>query len=361
MKFSPQDLRFMTRAIELAKKGGHAVSPNPMVGAVVVSGGKIVAEGWHRKFGGPHAEVHALHDLRKKQSNEYDTATLYVTLEPCSFFGKTPPCVRSIIDARIKRVVVAARDPNPRVAGNGISQLRRAGIRVDVGCLSGDAQKINRPFNKWIATGIPFVALKVAMTLDGKIATRTGQSKWITSLQSRQKVRALRAQYDAILVGKNTVARDNPELSALRREPKRVILDTRCMLPLNAKVFRDSNAIVITTTAAPKKKIAALEARGITVKIFPKRITIQPLLRFLGKSGISSVFVEGGAATFGSFIDARAVDHLYSFIAPLVFGGEKAKTAFAGTGVATLTKALACKAMDVSRVGPDLFIDAQLS
>lgn len=355
MKFTARDKNFMKRTIELACLGELAVSPNPMVGAVIAKGGKIIAEGWHKKFGGPHAEINALREAGISAAN----ATLYVNLEPCSHCNKkTPPCVPEIIASGISRVVVGMKDPNPEVNGRGILDLKRAGIKVDVGCLKNDALQLNAKFAKWIATKIPYVGMKVAMSLDGKIATKSGESKWITSPESRNFVHNLRDTYDAVLVGINTVIADDPMLKGKIKEPARIILDSKLRIPLRANVLRDSNVIIATTAAAEKSKLNRLKKRGVILKIFPSRIELTPLLHFLGKRGISSILVEGGSEVFGSFTDKRLVDHFYWFVALKVIGGRGAMTAVSGKGIEHLKQSLALFDVVIKKIGDDILIEA---
>jgi diaminohydroxyphosphoribosylaminopyrimidine deaminase/5-amino-6-(5-phosphoribosylamino)uracil reductase len=371
MKFSDQDKKFMARTLALAAKG--SVSPNPMVGAVITRNSRIVAEGWHRKFGGNHAEIEAINPptprmagLRRASKKSKKTKlvgnTLYVNLEPCVGFRgkKTPGCVDAIIKSGIARVVVAIKDPNPLVSGRGCAALRNAGIKVGVGCLAEQATKLNEKFIKWMSTKKPFVAMKVAMSLDGKIATKTGDSKWITSRASRKYVHKLRDSYDAILVGKNTVLKDNPTLAGRLREPMRIILDSSFESPLNSKVFRDNNALVVTTNRAPKSKINLALKNGIKVKVFKNKITINPLLRYLGSISVSSLFVEGGSQIFGSFIDEKCVDKAYFFIAPKIIGGKDSLIAISGKGVSSLKKAMTFKSKTIALVGEDILVEGNL-
>lgn len=358
LRFSPQDEAFMRRALVLARRGKCAVSPNPLVGAVLVSGRKIIGEGWHKKFGGPHAEVAAIASARRRK-NSVKNSILYVNLEPCVSFRakKTQPCVSALVAAGVACVKIAAKDPNPPVNGRGVNALRKAGIKVETGCLETEAKLVNEKFIKWISTGIPFVGMKVAMSLDGKIATRTGDSKWITGGRSRRLVHELRDEYDAILVGAETALRDNPMLKGKKTQPKRIILDSKLRVPLNSNIFRDTNVIVVTTIRAPRAKIRALKKRGIQTKIFPKKITLPPLLRYLGSCAISSVFVEGGAEVFGSFIDAHLVDRFFWFIAPKIIGGREAKNAVAGAGIEKISNALPLLNYSVRKIGSDVLIE----
>lgn len=356
MKFSAQDKAFMQRALRLAEMGRTKTSPNPLVGAVFVRGGKIIAEGYHKKFGGDHAEIVAIKNAREKSLTG---STLYINLEPCVHYGKTPPCAPKIIEAGVVRVVIAVKDPNPLVSGRGITALRKAGVRVEVGCLKHEDSALNEKFIKWIASGMPFVSMKIAMSLDGKIATRTGDSKWITGESSREYVKRLRDEYDAILVGTGTVFADNPSLSGKTREPKRIILDSALKIPLTAKIFRDSNVFVATTSKAPKSKINALIKRGIDFKIFAYKdgeIPLRPLLRYLGGKNISSILVEGGSEIFGSVIDEKLVDKFYWFIAPKIIGGRDAKPAVGGKGIAKMAQAMDLKDFEIKQLGKDILV-----
>ncbi|MEK7172215.1 MAG: bifunctional diaminohydroxyphosphoribosylaminopyrimidine deaminase/5-amino-6-(5-phosphoribosylamino)uracil reductase RibD, partial [Patescibacteria group bacterium] len=348
------DLRFMHRVMELAGRGQGFVSPNPLVGAVFVKNGKIISEGYHKKFGGDHAEIVAIKNAGKKSPAG---GTLYINLEPCVHYGKTPPCAPKIIEVGIARVVIAAKDPNPLVSSHGITALRKAGIKVEVGCLEREAKALNEKFIKWIESGMPFVSLKIATSLDGKIATRTGDSKWITGESSREYVKRLRDEYDAILIGTGTVFADNPSLSGKTREPKRIILDSALKIPLTAKIFRNSNVFIATTAKASQSKINALIKRGIDFKIFKgEKIPLRPLLRYLGGKNISSVLVEGGSEIFGSFIDEKLVDKFYWFIASKIIGGRNAKPAVGGEGVLKMTQAMNLKNWEIKQLGKDILV-----
>ena len=336
MAFTPQDERFMRQALALARRGLGKTSPNPAVGAVLVRDGRIISEGWHKRAGGPHAEVFALRDVKA------DGAKLYVTMEPCSTWGKTPPCTKAIIAAGVKRVVVAALDPNPRHNGRGLKLLRRAGIRVEAGLLADEATAMNETFNKWVTAGLPFVTIKAAMSLDGKIATRMGDSKWITSAAARREAHKLRAKADAIMVGTNTVIRDNPQLTVRHgvrsKQPWRVVVDGRGRCPRTAKLFRDTlrqRTIVLTTSSSSPRWRRDLAQSGIRVfveKGSRGRLSLRAALRALGKVDITSVLVEGGGELLGSLFDARLVDRIALFYAPIVIGGRDAVTAVGGEG-----------------------------
>lgn len=349
----------MRRAIEMAKRGKGFVSPNPLVGAVFVKNGKIITEGYHKKFGGDHAEIIAIKNAGK---NKFFLAgsTLYVNLEPCVHFGKTSPCVPELVKAGISRAVIAMKDPNPLVCGRGIASLRKAGIEVVVGCLKKEAEALNKKFIKRMLSGMPFIAIKVAMSLDGKIATRTGDSKWITSDMSRKYVRNLRDKYDAILVGSNTVLKDDPFLKGIKREQERIILDSNLKIPLTSKVFRDKNVFVATTKKAPKSKLKILEKRKIPFKIFKgEKIPLRPLLRFLANKNISSILVEGGSGIFGSFVDEKLVDKFYWFIAPKIIGGKNAKTAIGGEGVSKIAQAMDLNDCSFKKIGQDILMETK--
>jgi diaminohydroxyphosphoribosylaminopyrimidine deaminase/5-amino-6-(5-phosphoribosylamino)uracil reductase len=367
MKFTCQDQGFMRWALALARRGLGKTSPNPAVGAVLVSSGRIIGEGWHKKAGGPHAEVLALRNMeghaKHKQSGERGgrALTLYATLEPCCTHGRTPPCTDAIIAADIKRVVVAARDPNPKHSGRGLTILRRAGIRVESGLLADEAARMNEAFNKWITTGIPLVIAKAAMSLDGKIATRIGDSKWITSDAARRYAHKLRAQVDAIIVGANTVIHDDPRLTVRHgvrctKQPWRVVVDARGRCPKNAKLFTDadrSRTIVITSDKSPGHWQRYLPLEGITVITLPwKRggVDLRAALRALGRMNATSVLVEGGGEMLGAMFDAQLVDRVALFHAPIIIGGCLAVPAVGGKGVAQVRQAVRLRDCHWSRV-----------
>jgi diaminohydroxyphosphoribosylaminopyrimidine deaminase/5-amino-6-(5-phosphoribosylamino)uracil reductase len=336
MAFTSQDERFMRRALVLAQRGSGKTSPNPAVGAVLVRKGRVVAEGWHKRAGGPHAEIFALRNVRARG------ATLYVTMEPCSTWGKTPPCTEAIIAAGVKRVVVAALDPNPKHNGSGLKLLRRAGIRVEAGLLADEATALNEAFNKWVTTGMPLVIAKAAMSLDGKIATHTGDSKWITSEAARREAHTLRANVDAIMVGANTVIRDNPQFTVRHgvrgKQPWRVVIDGRGRCPRTTKLFRDAHrerTIILTTSSSPatwRKNLSQSGSHVFVVKGNRGRMNLRAALRVLGKIDITSVLVEGGGELLGSLFDKRLIDRVTLFYAPIVIGGRAAIPAVAGTG-----------------------------
>jgi diaminohydroxyphosphoribosylaminopyrimidine deaminase / 5-amino-6-(5-phosphoribosylamino)uracil reductase len=317
----------MQRCLKLARKGEGMVNPNPMVGCVIVRNGKIVGEGFHRKFGGPHAEIFALNHAGKKAKG----ATLYVSLEPCTHFGKTPPCTDAIIQSGISHVVIASKDLNPLVSGKGIRQLRGAGITVKVGLLQKEAEHLNEKFFKFIKTGLPFVGIKLAQTLDGRIADVAGKSKWITSKTARKEVHRLRSGYDAVLVGATTVLRDNPELTVRLvngRNPVRVVVDGCLSLPTSRAIFNTTAAPtwLLTSPKAVKaniRKVQKLISQG--VRVFPVssdyRINAESILHTLAAEGVSSVLIEGGAYTVAGFVNRFLADKLYLFVAPKILGG----------------------------------------
>ncbi len=337
---SPVDLRWLDRALELAERGRYTVSPNPMVGAVVVDAGRLVGEGFHRRAGGAHAEVEAL----RRSGRLARGADLYVTLEPCVQFGRTPPCTEAILAAGICRVVVAARDPNPLVAGRGLRALARAGVEV----LRADATRRNRAerqnekFRTWIASKRPFVLAKWASTLDGKIATEKGGSRWITGREARRRGLLLREEYDAVLVGAGTILADDPRLT--RRLGKnrstrhwRIVLDGRLRAPETARLFGEPEGVaVVTSRRETSGKVRRLAARGVTVWRIPAgpsgRISVRALLARLGEEGITSLMVEGGAATLSEFFWAGCVDRVAAFLAPRILGGAAAVGSIGGQG-----------------------------
>ena len=350
---------FMREALRIARNAEGRTSPNPLVGAVVVREGKIIAEGWHRKAGTPHAEVHALNmagDLAKD-------ATLFVTLEPCSHFGRTPPCANKIVEAGIKKVVVAMKDPNPKVSGRGIEILKSAGIEVEVGVLEEEAAKLNEVFLKWITKKLPFVTLKFACSLDGKIATATGNSQWISCEESRKFTHRLRDISDAIMVGSGTVLADNPSLTTRLVEgknPVRIIVDSLAKTPLDFNVVTDKKAktIFAVTENAPREKISALESLGVEV-IFAgseDKVDLKILLKKLAEQEITSILVEGGGTLHFSLLELGLVDKVFAFVAPKIIGGANAKTAVEGAGFAEIKNAVKLKNLTTERLGDDILI-----
>jgi diaminohydroxyphosphoribosylaminopyrimidine deaminase / 5-amino-6-(5-phosphoribosylamino)uracil reductase len=362
----------MLRALRLAEKGRGETSPNPMVGALVVSNGRVVGQGYHHAAGEPHAEILALQEAGHRAKG----ATLYVTLEPCGHLNKrTPPCVPAIHRAGIRRVVVAMIDPNPLVRGKGVAQLRRAGLSVTVGIVRDEAEAMNRAYCHWVKTKRPYVTLKAGMTLDGQIATASGESRWITSLSSRREVHQLRAQADAVLVGIGTVLNDNPALTARRiprlsalaaKQPLRIVLDSRLSIPLSAKVLsqqRQAPTLVVTTSAAPRSKRVALEEQGIEVLTLPSdkgRVRLLSLLQRLGERGLTHVIVEGGSELNAAFLKAKLINEVRLYLAPTLMGGLQATGVIGGEGPRRLAQAVRLRRLAARRLGPDLVIEGEL-
>ena len=322
--FSPDDERWMHIALECAARGSP--SPNPHVGAVVVKGGELLGEGHHERAGEEHAEAVAL----RKAGDAARGATLYVTLEPCNHYGRTPPCTDSIVEAKVARVVVGCRDPDPRVTGGGVEALHSAGIQVDVGCLEPEAQQLIAPWTKFVTTGVPYLALKLALSLDGRIASRTGASKWVTGPEARARVHLLRAQHDAVMIGIGTVLADDPRLTvrdAPGSSPVRVVLDTKLRLPVVSRLAQTAREVptwVMCTTDAPHSAEEALTERGVEVlRTAPSaegRIDPLAALKVLASRGVVTVMAEGGAELAGSLLAGAAVDELHCFIAPILLG-----------------------------------------
>jgi diaminohydroxyphosphoribosylaminopyrimidine deaminase/5-amino-6-(5-phosphoribosylamino)uracil reductase len=360
------DVGWMRRALELAGRGRGAVEPNPLVGAVLIREGEVVGEGWHQRFGGPHAEVEAL----RTAGDAARGATCYVTLEPCCHCGKTPPCTRALIQARVARVIAACRDPFPPVAANGLSELRAAGIAVEAGLLRREAQELNAPYFKLRATGRPFVTAKWAMTLDGKVASRTGDSRWVSSPEARERVQRLRAVSDAVLVGIGTVLADDPLLTCRRASPRtltRIVLDSSARLPLGSRLVEtaaESPVLVAATGGAAAERMAALRARGVEVLLLPAvqdRVSLEGLLDELGRRGMTNLLVEGGPTVFADLFARRLVDRAVVYLAAKLIGGERAPGALGGEGVATMADALGLELQGCERVGQDLELLAAVS
>jgi diaminohydroxyphosphoribosylaminopyrimidine deaminase/5-amino-6-(5-phosphoribosylamino)uracil reductase len=341
--FSPEDERCMALALELGSRG--TPSPNPHVGAVIVRGGEVVGSGFHERAGEEHAEIVALREAGPRALD----ATLYVTLEPCNHMGRTPPCTDAILAAGIVRVVVGCADPNPHVAGGGAVRLREAGIEVDIGCREEEALRLIAPWVKFVTQGVPYVALKLALSLDGRIASRTGASKWVTGPEARARVHLLRAQQDAVVVGIGTVLADDPRLTvrdAPGHSPLRVVFDTKLRLPVAARLVqsaRDVPTWVVCTTDAPSSAEAQLLERGVEVIRAPPSAEgrIDPVagLRLLAARGVVRVMIEGGAELAGSVLAGGAVDELHAFIAPILLGPRGRPGAVDWAGPATPTDA----------------------
>lgn len=359
--FLSYDEKYMRLAMQLAGNAIGRTSPNPLVGAVIVKDNRVVGCGWHRKAGTPHAEVHALNQAGELAQG----ADVYVTLEPCAHYGKTPPCAKALVEAKVKNVYGGLLDVNPKVAGKGFKILEDAGIHVEYGFLQDELRKQNEVFFKWIEHKKTFIVLKAAMTLDGKIATATGQSKWITNETSRAYGYKLRDIYDGIMVGINTVIEDNPMLTARvdgGKNPIRIVVDSSLKIDINANVVQDKSAktIVATTDKADKDKILKLQAQDVDVIVVDKdekdKVDIEKLLDILGQQNICSILVEGGATLSGSFVAKKLVDKVYFFIAPKIIGGKEAKTPVAGTGILNLQEALTLKDIQIEKLEEDILI-----
>lgn len=358
---------YMRLALTLAKNAAGRTSPNPMVGAVIVRDGEIVGCGWHKRAGTPHAEIHALKQAGKLAAN----ATLYVTLEPCCHHGRTGPCVEAIIQAGIKKVVVGMQDPNPLVAGCGITHLKEAGIEVVENVLACDAARLNEAFIKWISTQMPFVFLKTAMTLDGKTATVNGQSQWITGQQSRNRVHEMRNFCDGIVVGIGTVLADDPQLTTRLpsggKNPVRIIVDSKARTPVTAKVIQDGQAptLIAVSHRAPAERVHEIMSQGKNVEIIkvpdgPGGLDLRELFSQIGKRGIVSIMLEGGATLNASALQANIVDKVYWFVAPKIIGGSAAPGPVGGQGIASLDDAHLLEDISMETVGNDILISAYL-
>lgn len=328
-----QDQFFLKETLKFAKKGMGWTNPNPMVGAILVKDGKIIGKGYHKKVGLAHAEIEALRSCKQTAEG----ATLYINLEPCSHYGRTPPCVDEIIEAKINRVVYSTIDPNPKVSGKGIAKLRKAGIDVSVGILADQARLLNEAFFTFHEKNRPFIALKFASSLDGKIATKTGDSKWITNEKARAYARSLRIQYQAVLVGINTILKDDPHLGVRikgKKDPFRIVLDPNLKILLNSQVLRDNNILIVTTSKHNKQKFAQLMQRDVQILVLSgDHISIPELLLKLKEREIISMLVEGGGKILGAFVDSSLIDKVYAFFSPILIGGEYAITAIRGEGV----------------------------
>ncbi len=358
----------MRLALRLARRGMGKTSPNPMVGAVVVNAGKVVGRGYHHRAGEPHAEVLALAGAGEKARG----ATLYLNLEPCDHFGRTPPCTRAILAAGIRRVVAGMKDPNPLVSGRGNRRLRRGGIDVEVGILEDECRELNEPFEKFMATGTPWVTLKAAATLDGKVAAASGDSRWISSPGSRAYVHRLRSAADAVLVGLGTVLRDDPMLNVRlpagtkARHPLRVIVDSRLRIPLDCRVVRTAAeypTLVATTDEAPAARMKALKSAGVTVIPVKRggdgRVSLTNLMKVLAGRGIQSLLLEGGPTLNASAIREKIVDRMLLFMAPKIIGGGNCPGILGGEACLRVRDAQPWEILSVKRLGPDVMILAR--
>ena len=372
------DTHFMRLALRLARRGYGRTSPNPMVGAVLVRNEKIIGRGWHRRAGEPHAEIEAIRDVERRGGSARG-ATLYVTLEPCSTHGRTPPCTEAIRAAGIRRVVAATTDANPKHAGRGFQILRRAGINVFTGVLAEEADRLNEAFNHWIVHRTPFVTVKTAMTLDGKIATAAGESKWITGEKARAQAMKLRHGADAILAGVKTVLADDPSLTARNprsviRNPnlRRIVLDAQARTPATAKVVNDPYApltTIVVGRSAPGNRVTALAER-VNVMVAPlakskienrkSKIQLRWLLKRLGAEDVTSLLVEGGGEINASFLLGGFAHRIAFFYAPKILGGREARKAVAGEGIGRLEEIIRLREVEWRRLGPDLLLTARV-
>lgn len=357
------DSKWMKKAVNLARKGQGRTAPNPPVGAVIVRNGKLIGSGWHRKAGTDHAEIIAI----KKAGVYAKGATLYVTLEPCSTTGRTGPCTAAVISAGIKRVVIGSIDPNPKHKGRGLSILKKAGIAVDAGILAEETDRLIGPFAKLQKTGRPYLTLKMAMSLDGRITDIRGQSKWISSDRSRKAVRRLRGRVDAVMVGIGTVIADNPELcpiSAGHFQPYRIVIDTHGLTPLNSKLLSDrfaSKSIVVTGTSCSDRKCAAIAARGARVvkaREANGRIVLKDMMRRLGALGIMHILCEGGATLAASLIEDDIADNYLIYAAPMLLGGDGSLPVLSGRGW-SLKNAPVLDILRTKRSGPDIVLECR--
>ena len=362
------DFGLLERALDLAERGRWTVPPNPMVGAVVARHGRVLAEAWHRRAGGAHAEAAAL----SRAGAAATGADLYLTLEPCVHFGRTPPCAPAVVASGVGRVIVAARDPNPLVAGRGVATLRRAGIEVVLApaALRRRAEEQNEKFRASIVMGRPFVLAKWASSLDGRLASARGESRWITSEAARRRALLLREEYDAVLVGAGTVLADDPRLTrrlrrAGRRPHWRIVLDGRLRVPEDARVLRGAGKRLVVTAERPQHPRARrLERRGVEVWSLPargrRRVDLERLLGELYRRGVTSLMVEGGGETLAAFLEAGLVDRVAAFVAPRLLGGREAPGALGGAGFA-LARAPELRGVRVERVGRDLLVTGRLA
>jgi len=367
--YSERDQFFMKKALKLAKHGLGLTSPNPAVGALIVKDGKILGQGWHHRAGLAHAEIEAIQKATQS-GKSIRGSTLYITLEPCCTWGRTPPCVDAIICAGIQKVVVGCIDPNPKHAGKGLVLLRRKKVKVVKNVLEKECRALNEAWNYWITHRRPWVIAKCGMSLDGKIATKTGESQWITSTRSRQLANKLRGFSDAVLVGIGTILKDNPELNlrfgSLKKQKKlwKVILDSQGRTPLKSKVFKEGKVWIFTTQQASSKKVEQLRQQGAIVSIAPhpnrRGIDLNYVLKTLGKSGITNLLVEGGGEVLGSFFLQRKVQEIRFFIAPVILGGKESKRAVEGAGFSKWKDSSNLENFEISRLGTDLLVEGKI-
>lgn len=366
-RYMNKKYEYMHRAYELAKKGVGRVNPNPLVGAVIVKDDVVIGEGYHEFYGGPHAEVNAFLSANKS----VEDATMYVTLEPCSHYGKTPPCAEAIVKNKIAKVVIGMLDPNPLVAGRGVKILEENGIEVDFGYLCEELSEMNRSFLKYIQSKTPYVVMKTAMTLDGKIASRTGDSRWVSNEKSRAKVHELRNELAGIMVGVNTVIADDPMLTTRLengegKNPIRIVVDSTARIPLDAKILNTSDeakTILAVTGKADPQKVKQVEERGnqvISVKSVEDRIDLEDLMFKLGEQNIDGILLEGGASLNYSALKAGIVDEVVSFVAPKIIGGSQAKSPVGGEGIELMKDAIELNDIKLQQLGNDLMLTGKI-
>ena len=357
----------MKRALELAKLGIGYTNPNPLVGAVIVKEGRIIGEGYHQLYGSHHAEINAF----RNAVEDVKGATMYVTLEPCSHYGKTPPCAEAIVEKGIKRVIVGMKDPNPLVSGKGIKILEKAGIEVITGVLEEEGKKLNEIFLKYITTKLPFCIMKTAMTIDGKLSTNSGDSKWITGELARKYVHELRHRVAGIMVGIGTILTDNPYLTTRLenekgKDPIRIIVDSSARIPIEARVLNlhsSAKTIIATTERAPKDKIKAIEEKGAEIIVLPmknEKVDLSFLMKALGERKLDSVLLEGGSELNYSALEEGIVDKVNAFVAPKIIGGNTAKTPVGGLGKEFMNEAIRLSDIDIHRFGEDIMIEGYI-
>ena len=350
-----QDLLYLKETFVLARKAEGRTSPNPLVGAVIVKNNKVISKGYHKAAGRAHAEIEAMRSAKSSIVG----STLYINLEPCCHHGRTPPCVDEVIKRGIKRVVIATADPNPKVSGRSIKRLKKAKIKVDLGLCKDEAKVLNEVFFKNTKTKMPFVVTKVAQSLDGKIATQTGMSKWITSASSRKLAKGLRDKYDCVLIGANTLIKDNPQLKGLKNIPYKVIVSSRLDFSSKLYLLRQNLDKLIIFTSEKNRKIAkkiSPKIRIIFLKESNGQLPIKKILKILYTLNIMSVFVEGGSKTLGLFFDAQLVDKTYFFIAPKIFGGKFALSSIGAKGISRPQQAISLERVECQQIGRDFLI-----
>jgi diaminohydroxyphosphoribosylaminopyrimidine deaminase/5-amino-6-(5-phosphoribosylamino)uracil reductase len=356
-----KDIKFMKEALSLALKSEGLTSPNPLVGAVIVKGNRIIARGYHKKAGSKHAEILAIESAGKRAKG----ATLYINLEPCTHYGRTPPCAPEIIKSGIKRVVIAMQDPNPLVNGKGIEKLKKEGVKVQTGILEEKAKSINEVYVKYITKKMPFIMLKWAMSLDGKIATYTGDSKWISHETSRDFTHRLRGKFDAVLIGIKTLLKDNPQLNTHGKgvkEPKRMIVDSKGRIPLDCNLLKTEGGQVIlaTTNKISKEKIEGLKKRGVEIILNEcenGRVNLKALMKELAKREITSVLVEGGGEITASVLKDKLADKFTAFISPMIIGGKDAVSPVGGKGIEKIINSAKIHKFSIKKIGEDIMIE----